>query len=168
VSDKGAIAVLGLPGVPAVGLDSYAKIRTVEPPQFRAIQDHAREYVIDSGQAAATGHVTATYALKLARQGTYRLRWPVKVGTRTLSIDVKAPLNLSPYPRVTILSNPELGLPVDTVGDAIAGAGWQTIGPLTIVVTTAGVLEVILENRQTQPWGPSQDSAVYFTNWSPT
>jgi hypothetical protein len=168
MSDKGAIGVLGSPGVPAVELNSYATIRTIQPPQFRAIQDHAREYVIGSGQAAATGHATATYALQLGRQGSYRFRWVVKAGSRTASIDVRAPLNLSPYPRITILSNPEIGLPSDVVGDAIAGAGWQTIGPLTVVVTTAGVLEVVLENRQTQPWGPSQDSSVYFTNWNPT
>jgi hypothetical protein len=167
VADLGSVAVLASPGNALVGRNAYATIRTIQPPQFRAIQDHAREYVVDSGQVAATGHLTATYALKLARQGTFSFRWPVRVGTHVAQIDVKNPLNLSPYPRMTIKANPDIGIPNDVIVNAVAGAGWQTI-TTSVAVKTLGVLEVVLENRQTQPWGPSQDSACYFTAWSPT
>jgi len=78
-------------------------------------------------------------------RGTYRFRWTVAAGSRSISIDCKQAVNLSPRPRVTVLANPEIGVNADVQGSAASGTGWVTIGPIAVTPSSAGALWVILE-----------------------
>jgi len=107
--------------------------------------------------------------------GLFRFRWAVKAGTRTLSINVANISGLTPYPTVTIRANSAIGVSSDVVGTAIAGTGWQTIGPLSVTATSDGVLLVELysggfnaNNVRTVRWDSVSDSTGRtdaFANW---
>ena len=84
-------------------------------------------------------------SLRLNVRGTYRFRWTVAAGSRSISIDVKQAVNVSPRPRVTVLANPDIGVNADVQGSAASGAGWVTIGPIAVTPSSAGALWVILE-----------------------
>jgi hypothetical protein len=74
----------------------------------------------------------------------FRFRWAVTTGTRTLSVKCANISGLTPYPTVTIRANKSIGVNSDVVGTAIAGTGWQTIGPLSVSPSSNGVLLVEL------------------------
>lgn len=91
--------------------------------------------------------------------GHHRFRWGVLAGTRTISIDTKQVSNVTgKRPRIIVKANPEIGVNADVVGDAGAGTGWTTIGPLTVTPTSDGVLWVELWNMDTQTF----ESPAYF------
>jgi len=105
----------------------------------------------------------------------FRFRWAVKSGTRTLSIKLANVWGLSPYPTVTIRKDASLGVNSDVVGTAIAGTGWQTVGPLSVSPSSDGVLLVELSNGGGTPndirtvrWDSVSDStgrSDAFANW---
>ena len=107
--------------------------------------------------------------------GLFRFRWAVKSGSRTLSIKVANITGLTPYPTVTIRANVAIGVNADVVGTAIAGTGWQTIGPLSVSPSSDGVLIVELysggfnaNNVRTVRWDTVSDSTGRtdaFANW---
>lgn len=78
-------------------------------------------------------------------RGTYRFRWTVAAGSRSISIDVKQAVNVSPRPRVTVLANPDIGVSADVQASAASSAGWVTIGPIAVTPSSAGALWVVLE-----------------------
>lgn len=80
-------------------------------------------------------------------------RWIIQAGTRTVKVDVKQPINLAPRPRLRILANPAIGINADVDTDAASGAGWLTIGPVTINPSSDGVLKVLLMNLYDGPIG---------------
>jgi hypothetical protein len=84
-------------------------------------------------------------SLRMDSSGTFRFLWVV-AEERTLSVDVKQAANASPRPRLTIKANLEMGVLADVQDSAPSGTGWVTIGPLTVEPTSAGALEVLLEN----------------------
>lgn len=86
-------------------------------------------------------------SLRMTKAGMFAFRWPVSAGTRTLQVSVKNALGVTPYPTLTIKANTEIGVNTDVVGTAIAGTGWQTIGPLTVSPSADGVLLVLFESR---------------------
>ena len=85
-------------------------------------------------------------SLRLDVRGTYRFRWTVAAGSRSISIDCKQAVNVSPRPRVTVLANPDIGVNSDVQGSAASGTGWVTIGPIAVTPSSAGALWVVLES----------------------
>lgn len=79
--------------------------------------------------------------------GYWAFRWTVLTGTRTISVKVKQPANLSPRPTLVVKANPEIGVNADATGTAAAGTGWVTIGPVTITPTSDGAVWVELHNN---------------------
>jgi len=80
-------------------------------------------------------------------QEAFRFRWTVKAGARTISVDVKQPLNQSPRPKLTIAANPALGINADVSASAPDGTDWVTIGPVSISPTADGAVWVYLSNE---------------------
>lgn len=87
-----------------------------------------------------------TPCLRVDKSVVYKVYWPVVSGARTLSIDVKQAINVSPRPRVTIKANLDIGVAADVTGSAGSSAVFTTIGPLSVTPSSSGVLEVWLEN----------------------
>ena len=79
-------------------------------------------------------------SLGLNTRGTFRFRWTVPSGTRTIQIDVKQAANASPRPRVTIKANtlpPGAYQATITVRD-LAQTGDQATGQLSALVFRQG------------------------------
>lgn len=97
--------------------------------------------------------------LAIDQPNVRRFRWGVLAGTRTISIDTKQVSNVTgKRPRIIVKANPEIGVNADVVGDAGAGTGWTTVGPLTVTPTSDGVLWVELWNMDTDTF----QSSAYF------
>lgn len=86
-------------------------------------------------------------SLRMDSMGTFKFLWVVGASPITLSVDVKQAANASPRPRVTIKADTSIGVSSDVTGEAGSSTGWVTIGPLLVEPTSAGALEVLLENR---------------------
>ncbi len=99
-----------------------------------------------AGQKSTADGNPAQPSLEMTWGGTFRFRWSVKSGTRTLAIDVKNVLGIQPYPTLTVKADPSLGVNSDVVGTATSGTGWQTIGPITVSPSSDGVLWVELHS----------------------
>jgi len=97
-------------------------------------------------QSAAEGFPSAP-SIALSQPGAWRFRWQVSPGTQTISCYCKQPANASPYPTMVVRANADLGLNSDVTGTSPGGTGWVKIGPLTVVVTSPGVLWVELRNN---------------------
>lgn len=81
---------------------------------------------------------------------SYRWRWGVKSGTRTLQLAAKQVSNVTgKRPRVIVRANPSIGVTADISADAPDSADWTTIGPITVNPTANGVLWVELWNMDT-------------------
>jgi hypothetical protein len=85
-------------------------------------------------------------SMKMDRANTFEFFWPVSAGSHDFSVSVKQAANLSPRPRVTIIANAECGVNANSSATAAAGAGWVTIGPITITPSSDGAVRVRLEN----------------------
>lgn len=86
-------------------------------------------------------------SLKMDRAQIWEFFWPVASGAREISVSVKQAANLSPRPRVTVKANADCGVAADATASAASGAGWVTIGPISVNPSSDGVLIVQLENR---------------------
>lgn len=87
----------------------------------------------------------AAPAMAFEQPGKFRFRWKVLAGSRTMTIMVQQAANAAPFPTLTVKANPDCGVLADVVGTAPAGAGWKTIGPVTIVPSVLGAVWVELE-----------------------
>lgn len=103
------------------------------------------EYQIIGGEDATQGD-PATPCIRLDNQGRFRFRWKMASGTRTISINVKQAINISPRPTLIVKANPDIGINSDQSATAGAGTGWVTIGPITV--------------------NPSSDGAVWVEVWN--
>lgn len=84
-------------------------------------------------------------SLRMNTKGRFRFRWTViGGGARTVSVNVKQPINLSPRPTLTVKANPAIGVAADVSGTAPSGTSWVTIGPVVINPTIDGSLFVEL------------------------
>jgi hypothetical protein len=83
-------------------------------------------------------------SLRMDRRGRWRFRWTVLAGTRTISVRVKQAVNLSPRPSLVIKANTSIGVNADSETSAASGAGWITIGPVTINPSANGAVWVEL------------------------
>lgn len=156
MADLGSIAAIGLatrssrdqgPRWALFGVDSALRTKAHRDQGPRA---HFRRLVCGDQAYALGGRDNAQGnpsppSLRLDVKGTYRLRWTVAAGARSISIDVKQAVNLSPRPRVTVIANPDIGVSADVQGSAGGGTGWVTIGPISVTPSSAGALWVILE-----------------------
>jgi hypothetical protein len=89
--------------------------------------------------------------------GFWRFQWGVKVGTRTIQVNCKQAVNLSPRPTMVIKANSGV-LASDVSTSAPSGTGWVTIGPVTITALSTGMLWVELHNNYTA----ASSSPAYF------
>jgi hypothetical protein len=92
--------------------------------------------------------------LAMDQTAQFRMLWPVKQGSRSITISVKQAVNQSPRPRITVKANPALGVNSDVSESAGSGTGWVTVGPLTVNTTGEGVLEVMLEPLYNASYAP--------------
>ncbi len=80
------------------------------------------------------------------RRGVLKtILWPVDPGVKTFSIWVRHSGH-SPYPRVIVKANPEVGVLSDQEAVAGASTDWQQLS-VTVTVTAAGALQVWREVR---------------------
>lgn len=73
--------------------------------------------------------------------------WPVAVGARTFSIDVKY---TGTAPRIVVKQDPVLGIPADVIATADAGSGWVTIA-YSFTAAAAGVVRIWRERVDSDP-----------------
>lgn len=88
-------------------------------------------------------------SLQLTTQGFWRFRWTLTSGTRTISVQVKQPVNSTPYPTLIVRKNAAIGVASDVTGTSPGGTGWVVIGPVTVNPTSGGVVWVELWNNLT-------------------
>lgn len=111
------------------------------------------------GQDLTVGNSSASFRMDAA--GTWSVEIPFPSGTNTIQVDVKQSVNVSPRPTLIVKANPDFGVNADVTGTAGSGAGFVTIGPLTVAPTSDAALTVILANNY-----DSQDGGApcYWTN----
>lgn len=76
--------------------------------------------------------------LKMTRGSRIRLRIPVAIGARTISVKVKQDSPSTPLPKLLVKANPEIGVNADLEATAGAGSGWKTVGPIAFTATQNG------------------------------
>lgn len=86
-------------------------------------------------------------SLRMDALGSFRFRWQVLAGARTIQIQCKQAINLSPRPTMVIKANSDIGVNADVTVTAGSGAGYVTIGPETINPVSDGALWVELHNN---------------------
>lgn len=89
-------------------------------------------------------------SMKITHRGEFRFEWVVSSGSRTISVDCRQILNMTPYPRMRVLANAALGV-TEQSASAASGTGWKTIGPISVSPSADGVLVVVLENLLDRP-----------------
>jgi hypothetical protein len=98
------------------------------------------------GQDSVTGNPASSF--RMDARGVWKALIPFPSATiNTIQVDVQQAANLSPRPTITIKADAAAGITSDIVGTAASGAGFVTIGPLTVAPTSDAVLLVILQNN---------------------
>ena len=101
-------------------------------------------------------------SLELTAPESFRFRWVVSSGNRTISINAKQKTFGTPTdqrPSLVVRANRTVGLDFDLSASAANGDNWTTIGPLSFTATSTGVLWVEMRNNLHLSY-PS--SSVYF------
>lgn len=88
-------------------------------------------------------------SLCIAQPGFWRFRWGVKSGTHTIQILVKQnPANAyGLYPSMIVRANPSIGVNADITSVSPGGTAWVTIGPISVIPSSSGLLWVELHNN---------------------
>ena len=107
---------------------------------------YGRSLQVGAQESAAQGYPSSP-SLELSQQGFWRFRWTVLAGTRTVSIAVMQPINVTPYPTLVVKQNPSIGVNSDVTATSPGGASWVTLGPATVSPSSEGVLWVELHNN---------------------
>jgi hypothetical protein len=139
------MADLGSIGVNGAIYQGRATYPQAQPYLLRSLVADGR-YMVLGKRDDAEGTADAP-SLKMNNRGEFRFRWRVASGSRTVTVSVKQPINLSPRPTLTVKANPEIGVNADVSSTAPSGAGWVAIGPVSVSPTSAGVLFVVLNAR---------------------
>lgn len=135
-----------MPDLGAVGtLGAIVKTNNgLTPPNYlRAIVATVSMPMARGGRNNTEGD-PAQPSLELIGRGQWRFRWTVVAGSRSISINVKQVINVSPRPTLIVKANPEIGVNSDIPDDAPSGTGWVTIGPVAAAPTSNGALWVEL------------------------
>ena len=85
--------------------------------------------------------------LRMDARGMWRFRWLVLNGNRSVQVDVKQVVNLSPRPTMVIKANAAIGVNADITTTAGSSTGYITIGPTTINPSSIGAVWVELHNN---------------------
>jgi hypothetical protein len=97
-----------------------------------------------------------TPSLEITEPNFFRFRWGVRAGLQTISVRAKQVSNVTgKRPQLRIKADPRIGVNADITGDAGAGAGWVTIGPVNVTPSAEGVLWVELWNMDTDTFNSS-------------
>lgn len=96
-------------------------------------------------------------SLEIQFWGSWRFRWVVAAGSRSISVWAMQVVNLTPRPAIVIKANPDVGLNADVTAVAPAGTGWVHTPDAAFVASVAGVVWVELWNRV-----QSQNAPVFF------
>lgn len=115
------------------------------------------------GSKSTTEGDPAQPSLKIDAYGMLRFRWTVESGARTISINVKQAINLSPRPTLVVKKNTEIGVNADVTGTAASSTGWVTIGPVTINPTSDGAVWVEIHSNYDGEDAPSYWDHVVTT-----
>jgi hypothetical protein len=85
------------------------------------------------------------------KSGYYRFRWVVQTGSRTIAVNAKQSGSVTGdlRPSLVVKANPNIGINQDLSSSAAAGAGWTTIGPISISATGTDATWVELHNMNT-------------------
>jgi len=102
-------------------------------------------------------------SLKMERLGKFRFRWIVTSGARTISVNVKQAINLTPRPTLVVKANSSIGVNSDVTGTAGSGTGWVTIGPVAINPSSSGAVWVELRANYDGQTCPSYWDNVVVT-----
>ncbi len=132
-------------GVSQIGTGHGTERILLLPSVVRGIMVTDKFYVIGSRDAVIGNSLPPS--LRLDSLGSWRFRWTVAVGTRTMSVFVKQAVNLSPRPTLIVKANPEIGVNSDVTVTAGSGSGFVLLGPATINPTVAGAVWVELHNN---------------------
>lgn len=89
----------------------------------------------------------ATPCLRLDARGVWRFRWRVRAGSRSIQVNVKQAINLSPRPTLTVKANPAIGIAADVSATAGSSAGWIVLGPVAVTPTIDGATWVELRSN---------------------
>jgi len=77
----------------------------------------------------------------------WRFRWRVRTGARSIQVNVKQAVNISPRPSLIVKANPGIGINADVTGTAASNTGWVVIGPVNITPSSDGAVWVELWNN---------------------
>jgi len=102
--------------------------------------------IVNSGSVNTEGDPDVP-SFVMGAQGTFRFRWSVINGNRSISVRVKQAENREPRPLLRVKANPAIGVLSDGTAVAASGTGWVTVGTVAVSPTLNGALYVILENR---------------------
>jgi len=102
--------------------------------------------VTGSGSNSTEGTVTPP-SLRMDARGTFRFRWSVINGNRSIEVFVKQAENGQPRPLLRVKANPLIGVMSDGTSVASSGTSWVSTGTVAISPTTNGAVWVHLENR---------------------
>lgn len=104
----------------------------------------------------------ASPSLMLTVPGSWRFRWAVKSGPRSVYVwAMQNSTGSANRPSMIIKSNSEVGLNADLSASAAEGEGWKQVGPINFTATGNGVVWVELHNNYYNP-APPVVSASYF------
>lgn len=121
-----------------------------------------RHLVVGISKSTAQGNPSPP-SLAIAGYGFWRFRWSLTTGTHTISCLVKQVSGGTPRPSLVVKKNAAIGLASDTTGTAGAGTGWTAIGPLSVIVTSPGVVWVELWNNYMAAYGTAYFDHIVTT-----
>lgn len=113
---------------------------------LRSITTGVDVLIINSGSDNTQGSPDVP-SLKMGAMGTFKFRWSVINGARSISVRVKQAVNQQPRPLLRVKANPSIGILSDGTAVAASGTDWVTIGTIAVNPTSNGALYVVLENR---------------------
>lgn len=99
------------------------------------------------GKSITEGSPTSP-CLELDYPGMWRFKWVILGATKTISVLAKQNSTGSAYrPSMVVVANPNIGVLYNLSASAADGAGWITIGPISVTPAGTGSVWVELHNN---------------------
>jgi hypothetical protein len=129
------------------GKEKYRFFSDFVEPNFpkQLIIEHPINTVLNGEKDDLIGNPSPP-SLYLPTKSSFKFKWVVESGSRTIQISVRQPLNLNPRPTLLIKENLELNIS-NTSGSAPNSTGWTLIGPISVSPIANGVLTVEISNN---------------------